>query len=113
VVEYRVVFARSARRELEGLEATVARRIISRVEALTTDPRPHGCVKLQGAADLWRISGSETTVLSTRSTTERASSTSGLCATGATSTGSGFTPNHTFGRTAGSHSLAAAGQRER
>jgi mRNA interferase RelE/StbE len=55
VAEYRVVFARSARRELEGLEPTVARRIISRVEALTTDPRPHGCVKLQGAADLWRI----------------------------------------------------------
>jgi mRNA interferase RelE/StbE len=55
VAEYRVVFARSARRELEGLEATVARRIISRVEALASDPRPHGCVKLQGAADLWRI----------------------------------------------------------
>jgi mRNA interferase RelE/StbE len=55
VAEYRVVFTRSARRELEALEATVARRIISRVEALTTDPRPHGCVKLQGAADLWRI----------------------------------------------------------
>jgi mRNA interferase RelE/StbE len=55
VAEYRVVFARSARRELEGLEATVARRIISRVEMLTTEPRPRGCVKLQGAADLWRI----------------------------------------------------------
>ena len=55
MVEYRVVFARSARRELEGLETTVARRIISRVETLTTNPRPHGCVKLQGASDLWRI----------------------------------------------------------
>jgi mRNA interferase RelE/StbE len=55
VAGYRVVFARSARRELEALEAGVGRRIISRVEALTTDPRPRGCVKLQGAADLWRI----------------------------------------------------------
>jgi mRNA interferase RelE/StbE len=55
VAEYTVVFARSARRELERLEAGVARRIISRVEALAEDPRPHGCVKLQGAADLWRI----------------------------------------------------------
>ena len=55
VAEYRVVFTRSARRELEGLEATLARRIIARVEALTTTPRPQGCVKLQGAADLWRI----------------------------------------------------------
>jgi mRNA interferase RelE/StbE len=55
VAEYRVVFARSARRELERLEMSVARRIISRIEALATDPRPPGCVKLQGAADLWRI----------------------------------------------------------
>jgi mRNA interferase RelE/StbE len=55
VAEYTVVFARSARRELERLEAGVARRIISRVEALAEDPRPHGCVKLQGAADLWRM----------------------------------------------------------
>jgi mRNA interferase RelE/StbE len=55
VPEYRVVFARSARRELERLEGIIARRIISRVEALATDPRPPGCVKLQGCADLWRI----------------------------------------------------------
>jgi len=55
VAEYAVVFARSARRELERLDVGVAQRIISRVEALAGDPRPHGCVKLQGAADLWRI----------------------------------------------------------
>ena len=55
VAEYAVVFTRSARRELEGLEAAVARRIISRVEALASTPRPPGCMKLKGAADLWRI----------------------------------------------------------
>ena len=55
VAEYSVVFARSARRELEQLEARVARRIIARIEALASNPRPHGCVKLQGADDLWRI----------------------------------------------------------
>jgi mRNA interferase RelE/StbE len=55
VAEYAVVFARSARRELERLEAGVARRTIARVEALAEDPRPRGCVKLQGAGDLWRI----------------------------------------------------------
>jgi mRNA interferase RelE/StbE len=55
VAEYAVVFARSARRELERLEVGVARGIISRVEALAEDPRPRGCVKLQGADDLWRI----------------------------------------------------------
>jgi hypothetical protein len=40
-------------------------------------------------------------------------STFTLCDTEAMSTGSGFTPNPTFDRTAGSHSLAAAGQRAR
>ena len=55
VAEYAAVFARSARRELEGLDAAVARRIISRIEALASAPRPPGCVKLQGAAELWRI----------------------------------------------------------
>ena len=55
VAEYRVVFTRSARHELEALEASMARRILSRVEVLATSPRPNGCVKLQGAADLWRI----------------------------------------------------------
>ena len=55
MAEYKVVFARSARRELENLEAPIIRRIIARVEALMTNPRPPGCVKLQGAADLWRI----------------------------------------------------------
>jgi len=55
VAEYSVVFARSARRELEQLETAAARRIISRAEALASIPRPPGCVKLQGADDLWRI----------------------------------------------------------
>jgi mRNA interferase RelE/StbE len=55
VAKYAVVFARSARRELEELDAGVARRIISRIEALRSNPRPPGCVKLQGSDDLWRI----------------------------------------------------------
>ncbi len=55
VAEYSVVFARSARRELERLEAGVARRIIARIEGLLSNPRPHGCVKLQGVHNLWRI----------------------------------------------------------
>jgi mRNA interferase RelE/StbE len=55
VAEYSVVFARSARRDLEGFEAGIARRIIVRIEALVSNPRPRGCVKLQGTGDLWRI----------------------------------------------------------
>ena len=55
VAEYSVVFARSARRELEQLEKGIARRILSRIEALGENPRPRGCVKLQGPDDFWRI----------------------------------------------------------
>ncbi|PYM90680.1 MAG: type II toxin-antitoxin system mRNA interferase toxin, RelE/StbE family [Candidatus Rokuibacteriota bacterium] len=55
MAEYSVVFARSARRELEQLEKRVARRVLSRVEALGSNPRPQGCIKLQGPDDLWRI----------------------------------------------------------
>ena len=29
--------------------------MIGRIEALSTNPRPRGCLKLQGAEALWRI----------------------------------------------------------
>ena len=50
-----VVFARSARKELQNLDPQVARRILKQIEALVADPRPSGVVKLEGATDLWRI----------------------------------------------------------
>jgi mRNA interferase RelE/StbE len=96
VAEYRVVFARSARRELEALEAGVARRIIARVEALTTDPRPRGCVKLQGASDLWRIRIGDYRVVYAIDD-KHISSTSESCDTEVMRTGrSGSMPNSTF-----------------
>jgi mRNA interferase RelE/StbE len=55
VADYAVVFARSARKELQNLDPQVARRIIKQIEALVTDPRPSGVVKLEGARDLWRV----------------------------------------------------------
>jgi mRNA interferase RelE/StbE len=55
VREYAVVFARSARKELQALDHTVAARILKRIEALTRNPRPSGCRKLEGAENLWRI----------------------------------------------------------
>ena len=53
--EYTVVFARSARKELQALDRTVAARILKRIEALTREPRPSGCKKLEGIDNLWRI----------------------------------------------------------
>jgi mRNA interferase RelE/StbE len=55
VADYAVVFARSARKELQNLDPQVARRIVKQIEALMTNPRPSGVVKLEGATDLWRI----------------------------------------------------------
>ena len=55
MADYAVVFARSARKELQNLDPQVARRILKQVEALVTDPRPSGVVKLEGATDFWRI----------------------------------------------------------
>ena len=53
--EYAVVFARSARKELQALDRGVANRILKRIEALTREPRPSGCKKLEGTDNLWRI----------------------------------------------------------
>ena len=55
MADYAVVFARSARKELQNLEPQIARRIIKQIEALAINPRPSGVVKLEGATDLWRI----------------------------------------------------------
>jgi mRNA interferase RelE/StbE len=52
---YQVLFARSARQELEALPRRVAERILIRIETLAETPRPRGCRKLQGPSQLWRI----------------------------------------------------------
>jgi mRNA interferase RelE/StbE len=55
MADYAITFARSARRELETLDASIVRRVISRIDALAQDPRPSGSRKLQGEQNLWRI----------------------------------------------------------
>jgi mRNA interferase RelE/StbE len=55
VAEFTVVFARSARKELQSLDPPVALRILKNIEALVSGPRPAGARRLEGAADLWRI----------------------------------------------------------
>jgi mRNA interferase RelE/StbE len=55
MTEYNITFARSARKELEALDAVVVGRVWSRIKLLTTEPRPPGCRKLQGHEALWRL----------------------------------------------------------
>ena len=53
--EYTITFARSARKELEALPSSIVSKIFPKIEALAREPRPQGCRKLQGEANLWRI----------------------------------------------------------
>ena len=55
MAEYTITFARSARRELEALDAPLVERIVAAIEALARAPRPRGCRKLRGERNLWRI----------------------------------------------------------
>jgi mRNA interferase RelE/StbE len=54
-VTYQVVFAQSAREELQRLPREVAQRILARINQLRTNPRPAGSIKLTGSKDLWRV----------------------------------------------------------
>jgi len=55
MADYAITFARSARRELEALDAPIIRRVVSRIDGLAKEPRPSGFRKLHGEQNLWRI----------------------------------------------------------
>ena len=55
MAEYSITFARSARKDLERLDAQTVQRIFPKIEKLASQPRPAGCLKLQGSSDLWRM----------------------------------------------------------
>jgi len=52
---YELRLARSARKELDALSDPMLTRVARQLDALQTTPRPHGCKKLRGATDLWRV----------------------------------------------------------
>ena len=55
MANYRIVFARSAERDLHKLPQIVQQRAMQSIDALATAPRPAGVKKIVGTADLWRI----------------------------------------------------------
>ena len=55
MAEYSLELKQSAQRELDALEETLFRRLDRKILALADDPRPHGCKKLKGYKDQWRI----------------------------------------------------------
>jgi mRNA interferase RelE/StbE len=40
---------------MEVLDPPIGRRVLAKIESLAHGPRPAGCLKLQGAANLWRV----------------------------------------------------------
>ena len=48
MASYSVVIRRSAGKEIEALPTADRRRVVARIRALATDPRPVGCEKLSG-----------------------------------------------------------------
>ena len=52
---YTVTINKSASKELENLPSIAIKRIFPKLENIADNPRPIGCVKLQGENNLWRI----------------------------------------------------------
>jgi len=52
---YEVYLERNAERDLRRLSAKVFNRIIPEIRALAENPRPHGCRKIIGSKNDWRI----------------------------------------------------------
>jgi mRNA interferase RelE/StbE len=52
---YDIVFARSARKELESINNKIVLQILRKIEKLSVNPRSLGSLKLKGEKDLWRI----------------------------------------------------------
>jgi mRNA interferase RelE/StbE len=55
VTMYRVLLERSAEKDLARLSSEIHDRIVVAIRALATNPRPHGCRKLAGGKNDWRI----------------------------------------------------------
>jgi mRNA interferase RelE/StbE len=54
VASYRLLIKPSAAKELEGLPTKDRRRVVTRMQGLSAQPRPRGCEKLTGH-DLFRV----------------------------------------------------------
>ena len=66
MAEYRLQIKSSAAKEIEAIGTKRDRqRIVSRIQALATEPRPPGCEKLAGSSALFRVRQGEYRVIYT------------------------------------------------
>jgi mRNA interferase RelE/StbE len=52
---YQVVLTKTAEKNLSKLPVKVIEHLVQIIRSLELDPRPHGCKKLKGYKNLWRI----------------------------------------------------------
>lgn len=55
MASYRVEFTKSAAKDIRGLDKRWIPKIFAAIEALELNPRPHGCKKLAGSEQTYRI----------------------------------------------------------
>ena len=53
--KYLVVIAPTAKKEMARIPKTTLERIVKAIDSLADDPRPHGCLKLEGQENRYRI----------------------------------------------------------
>ena len=54
-MQYEITYAQSALKALRRLDRGIVRRILTAIDALASDPRPHGCTQLKGGNGEMRI----------------------------------------------------------
>ncbi len=54
-MSYRLILSKPAVKALRDLPAQVNVRLAAALDGLKEQPRPAGCIKLQGREELWRI----------------------------------------------------------
>jgi mRNA interferase RelE/StbE len=52
---YKIIFSRSAEKDLSDLPRAILQRVLRRIEALSSNPFPPGAIKLRGADQIYRI----------------------------------------------------------
>jgi mRNA interferase RelE/StbE len=54
-MSFEIIWEPAAAREARALPKTELQRVLQKIEALTSNPRSLGSIKLSGAVGLWRI----------------------------------------------------------
>lgn len=54
-MSYRLILSKPAVKALRDLPSSVNIRVAAAIDGLREDPRPHGCKRLHGNEELWRI----------------------------------------------------------